>query len=135
EIVGCCEVIEERLDVSPISKLKATISERERNKAARRRPLIENLSVKKDYRRSGIGVALLKACEESVRSWVPFHDEVFAQVELENDCALEFFERCGYQILFDDPTCKRIVIDGTIFMKEATVTKVMMRKPLDRQDA
>mmetsp|Transcript_5138 Transcript_5138/g.9488 ORF Transcript_5138/g.9488 Transcript_5138/m.9488 type:complete len:302 (+) Transcript_5138:212-1117(+) len=130
EIVGCCEVIEERLDVSPTPTSKGAISERERNKTARRRPLIENLSVKKEYRRSGIGVALLKACEESVRSWVPFHDEVFTQVEVENDRALRFFERCGYQKLFEDSTCKRIVIDGTIFIKEAPVTKIMLRKKL-----
>jgi len=61
---------------------------------------------------------------------VPFHDEVFTQVEVENDRALRFFERCGYQKLFEDSTCKRIVIDGTIFIKEAPVTKIMLRKKL-----
>lgn len=88
--------------------------------------------MKQEYRREGIGIALLNACETAVESWTtPIHDEVFAQVEEGNLQALEFFIRCGYQRLFVDDTCTKTVLDGALFMKEATVTKVMMRKILN----
>jgi len=66
EIIGCCGVIEERLDISMQgTRFGAMKSERERRKTARPRPVIENLCVKKEYRKSGVGIALLRACEKA----------------------------------------------------------------------
>ncbi|KAL9178707.1 hypothetical protein ACHAXT_003838 [Thalassiosira profunda] len=125
EIVGCCEVIEERLD----TQHPGTASERERRKTARPRPVIENMCVKPEHRRTGTGMALVKACGETVRQWLG-HDEIFAQVEENNTPALRLFERCGYSVLFADPTCTKVTLDGALFSEE-TVTKVLMRKLLD----
>jgi ribosomal protein S18 acetylase RimI-like enzyme len=128
EIVGCCEVIEERLDISqqqrPFSR-----SERERRKTARRRPVIENLCVKRGYRRCGVGAALVRSCEGAVRRWG--QDEVFTQVDDDNTDAYNLFSKCGYRCLFSDPTCTRVVLDGVLFAKEVAVTKRMLRKILN----
>mmetsp|Transcript_26745 Transcript_26745/g.49189 ORF Transcript_26745/g.49189 Transcript_26745/m.49189 type:complete len:176 (+) Transcript_26745:367-894(+) len=124
-IVGCCEVIEEQLDITMSPKI--TVSERERRKTARLRPVIENLCVKQEYRRSGVGIALAHACEEAVRLW-PGHSEIFAQVEDENTRAYHLFRKCGYQFLFADPTCTEVVLENALFAKEVKVTKRMMRK-------
>lgn len=130
EIIGCCEVIEERLDIIQRPDSTITISERERRKTARLRPVIENLCVKKEYRQSGVGVALVHACEKDVQLW-PGNDEIFAQVDDANINAYQLFRKCGYQFLFADPTCIEVVLDGALFAKETMVTKRMMRKFLD----
>lgn len=127
EIIGCCEVIEERLDTT---QTNSSLSERERRKSARPRPVIENLCVAHGYRRSGIAIALVHACEKAVRPWLG-HDEVFAQVEDNNAQALRLFRKCGYQPLFADPTCTKVILDDTLLAKEINVTKLMMRKILD----
>ena len=82
------------------------------------------------YRRSGIALALVHACENAVRPW-PGNDEVFAQVEDDNAHALRLFRKCGYQPLFADPTCTKMILDDTLLAKEINVTKLMMRKILD----
>ena len=129
EIIGCCEVIEERLDVSPRPNFDFTVSERERRKNARPRPVIENLCVKREYRQSGVGIALVQACEKAVQLW-PGYDEIFAQVEDGNAKASHLFRKCGYQSLFADPTCTEVVLNSALFGKEVMVTKWMMRKML-----
>jgi hypothetical protein len=82
EIVGCCEVIEERLDLSLLqqqqqqqqqsfteilgSKSKQREQRRRKsNNNARHRPIIENLCVKRTYQRMEIGAALIM----HVRMW------------------------------------------------------------------
>ena len=71
----------------------------------------------------------MKACEETVRQWLG-HDEIFAQVEESKTAARRLFERCGYSVLFADPTCTKVTLVGAPFGEE-TVTKVLMRKILD----
>mmetsp|Transcript_28776 Transcript_28776/g.59902 ORF Transcript_28776/g.59902 Transcript_28776/m.59902 type:complete len:172 (+) Transcript_28776:132-647(+) len=137
EIIGCCEVIEEKLDIlmaartQPMSSSTTarSSSERERRKTARPRPIIENLCVKGEYRRSGVGMALLHACEEAVHQLWVGQDQIFAQVLEDNHRAYGLFvDRCGYQFLFEDPTCTEVVLDDTLFAKEVVVTKRMLRK-------
>lgn len=125
EIVGCCEVIEDRLDIFK-SQSDNVRSERERRKTARPRPVIENLCVKQEYRRSGIGANLLQACEDAVKLWPGY--EIFAQVEEGNSSAFELFTKRGYQYLFADPTCTEVRLDNATFGREVSVTKRMMRK-------
>ncbi|KAL7428689.1 hypothetical protein ACHAXH_002000 [Discostella pseudostelligera] len=129
-IIGCCEVIEERIDTS---QRPSTISERERRKTARHRPVIENLCVMEGYRKCGVGIALIQACENAVVQLSRGgggYEEVFTQVDIDNTKAINLFRKCGYQDHFADPTCTKVVLDS-LFANETTVTKLMMRKMLD----
>ena len=129
EIIGCCEVIEDRLDMSYYSDSSAnTISKHMQKKSSRLRPIIENLTVKPEYRRKGIGVELVNACERAIRNWIPKHDEIYAQVEEDNTSALNLFSNCGYTSLFVDPTCTKVSLENNLFAKQTTVSKVMFRK-------
>ena len=129
EIIGVCEVIEERLDTS-LQQMSSSITEKERRKSGRIRAVIENLCVKPDYRQSGVGRALVEACEKDVQQWLG-HDEIFSQVDIDNTNAYQLFRKCGYHLLFEDPTCKKIIMDdSSLLPKEVTVTKRMMRKIL-----
>ncbi len=119
EIIGCCEVIEERIVIS-----------KEQNKSPRIRPIIENLAVDEKYRRQGVGKALLEAVEENVQTWIPFHDDIFAQVEADNLNAKEFFIGNNFEIVFIDRDCKKDDIEGLGF-SQSTITKLMLRKVLD----
>lgn len=132
EIIGCCEVLEEKLDTKQPSSKEITTTERERRKSSRLRPVIENLCVKGEYRRSGVGIALVSACEEAVRSW-PGVDgaEIFTQVDEDNNRAYNLFRKMGYQCLFADPTCTKVILSDALFVKDITITKLMMRKILD----
>ena len=131
-MIGCCEVIKERLDIAPQrSNSKITINERERIKTARPRPVIENLCVKREYRQSGVGAALVTACERAVQQhWLGQYD-MFAQVDDDNIRAYSLFRKCGYQFLFADPTCAKMVLDDALSAKEITITKQIMRKTLE----
>ena len=117
EIIGCCEVIEERIVI-------------EQNKAPRVRPIIENLAVKEEYRRKGIAKALLEAVEQNVQTWIPFHDEIYAQVEEDNLKAKEFFTGKNFEVVYADNDCKKDDLEGLTF-RQTTITKFMLRKALD----
>ncbi len=126
EIIGCCEIIEERINSSQRSSTK---SERERRQTARHRPIIENLCVKEGYRECGVGMALIQACENAVVQLSRgYCDEVFTQVESGNVKAYNLFRKCGYQDHVTDPTCTIVALDKSPFARETTVTKLMMRK-------
>ena len=85
DIIGVCEVIEDRLSIQPPSATTNEVSEKERRKrTSRMRAVIENLCVRADYRKCGIGMSLVQACEEDVQSSWPGYDEVFSQVEVGN---------------------------------------------------
>ena len=128
EIIGCCEVIEERIDFRRLDSEIKTRNKQIGKKSNRLRPIIENLTVQPKYRRQGIGLDLVAACESAVQTWIPRHDEVYSQVEEENTSALKLFKQCGYTSLFVDPTCTKTSLDGTLFAKSTTVSKVMLRK-------
>lgn len=111
-IIGCCEVIEERIVIS-----------QQAGAVPRVRPIIENLAVKKEYRRQGVGEALLDACEQTIQTWIPFHDDICAQVEEGNDKALQFFSNKGYEVLFTDKSC-------TKDFSRTNISKIMLRKKI-----
>lgn len=128
EIIGCCEVIEEKIDLS-YSDSNTTNKKTVPKKIARlRRPIIENLSVRPEYRRKGIGQDLVHACENAVQLWIPKHYEIYAQVEETNTSAFNLFGHRGYTSLFVDPNATKTSLDGTLFVKSTTVPKVMFRK-------
>mmetsp|Transcript_25520 Transcript_25520/g.51183 ORF Transcript_25520/g.51183 Transcript_25520/m.51183 type:complete len:254 (-) Transcript_25520:33-794(-) len=118
EIIGCCEVIEERIAIS------------QEQKSPRVRPIIENLAVKEEYRRQGVGKALLEACEQNVQTWIPFHDDIFVQVEDGNLKANEFFMDNNFKVVYSDDDCKKDDLEGLAF-SQTTITKFMLRKVLD----
>ena len=135
KIVGCCEVTEEMLDMSLLdTDESATETSNTRKKNARMRPIIENLSVHPNYRRKGVGVQLVNACENAVQSWIPKHEEIYAQVEEGNAPAINLFRQCGYTSLFVDPTCRKVTLDGTLFAENTIVSKIMLRKFLFNED-
>ncbi len=111
-IIGCCEVIEERVVIS-----------QEAGAVPRVRPIIENMAVKEEYRRQGVGKALLEACEQAMQTWIPFHDDICAQVEEGNDKALQFFSNKGYEVLFTDKTC-------TKDFSRTNISKIMLSKKI-----
>jgi ribosomal protein S18 acetylase RimI-like enzyme len=112
EVIGCCEVIEERVVIS-----------QQAGAVPRVRPIIENLAVKKEYRRQGVGKALLDACEQAMQTWIPFHDDICAQVEEGNDKALQFFSNTGYEVLFTDKSC-------TKDFSRTNISKMMLSKKI-----
>ena len=130
DIIGCCEVIEEKFDVKYLENSNAKIK-RNRKKNGRLRPIIENLSVDTEYRRKGIGLDLVSACERAVQGWIPKHDAIYAHVEEDNISAFKLFTQCGYNALFTDPTSTKVTLDGTLFVRETPVSKVTFRKFLD----
>ena len=127
EIIGCCEVVEEQLDIITSPAANITLSERRRRKTARHRAIIENLCVSSGYRRSGVGTALVHACERVVRTW-PGHHEIFAQVRDDNLRARGLFLKHGYRFLFADPTCREVTLEDAFFAKEVVVMKAVFRK-------
>ena len=85
------------------------------------------------YRKCGVGIALIQACENAVVQLSRGgggYEEVFTQVDIDNTKAINLFRKCGYQDHFADPTCTKVVPDS-LFANETTVTKLMMRKMLD----
>jgi len=127
EIIGCCEVVEEQLDIITSPTANITLSERQRRKTARHRAIIENLCVRQSHRRSGVGTALVHACEQAVKVW-PGHHEIFSQVGDHNIQAYSLFLKRGYQFLFADPTCSEVTLDDAFFAKEVVVKKSVLRK-------
>jgi len=119
EIIGCCEVIEERIVIS-----------QEQNQSPRIRPIIENLAVEEKYRRRGVGKALLEAVQENAQTWIPFHGDIFAQVEADNLNAREFFIGNNFEVVFTDRDCKKDDIEGLAF-SQTTITKLMLGKVID----
>lgn len=107
---------------------------RRKNNNSRHRPIIENLCVKRDYQRMGIGAALIHACENVVQHhWSSDHNAIYTQVNKCNTNAQHLFCKFGYQYLYLDPTCTNIVLDD-LFTKEVTLTKCMMRKTILRNE-
>jgi len=100
------------------------------------RPIITNLAVRADARRSGMGKALVCAVEDDIRTcWDNAFDEVVLQVEEDNVGGLRFYEKLGFEALFADPSCRRYDTSG-VFLQQVRTTKICMRKaiPLDSEN-
>jgi len=94
------------------------------------RPIITNLAVRADARRSGLGKALVSAVEDDIRTcWDNAFDEVVLQVEEDNIGGQRFYEKLGFEALFADPSCRRYDTSG-IFLQQVRTTKICMRKAI-----
>jgi GNAT superfamily N-acetyltransferase len=93
------------------------------------RPVLTNLSVKTEARSSGIGSKLLKACERAVVQWK--FSEIVLEVEFDNEKALEWYKKRGYEEVFTDPSCRRFSTKGFFLTKERCA-KICMRKEIGK---
>jgi ribosomal protein S18 acetylase RimI-like enzyme len=98
------------------------------DKYHRKRPVLTNLSVAYGARQSGVGSMLLQRCEqEVVRRWnMP---EMVLEVEDDNENALAFYEKRGYKILFEDPTCRKYDVEG-LWLRQVRRKRKIFRKDL-----
>jgi ribosomal protein S18 acetylase RimI-like enzyme len=93
-----------------------------------KRPILTNLSVAYDARKSGLGSRLMETCEQEVaRDWDM--KEIILEVEDENMNALQFYLNRGYTILFADPTNRRYDTTG-LTLQQVRCSRQVMRKPL-----
>lgn len=94
------------------------------------RPVLTNLSVQQEARRSGVGSALVDACENVVMtSWSTIYNEMVLEVEGENELAQRFYEKRGYVAVYADPTSRRFDTSG-IILRDVRTTKIAYRKEL-----
>lgn len=88
KIVGVCEI---GIKADQDDSLGETLT-------WRRRPTIGSLCVHSEYRKQGIGTALISRCERLVRqTWQ--EESIFAEVQVQNNRAFLCFHSCGYQNL------------------------------------
>mmetsp|Transcript_8938 Transcript_8938/g.16275 ORF Transcript_8938/g.16275 Transcript_8938/m.16275 type:complete len:386 (-) Transcript_8938:47-1204(-) len=130
DVIGFCEVSERPFGLGKnFDEQSDDGGYRERKRPMR--PLLTNLSVRPDVRKSGLGSQLVRVCEDAVLQWDPAYDEIVLQVEDDNPLALQFYEKRGYASLFADPSCRRFDTSG-IFLQQVRTTKICMRKSLRR---
>ena len=130
EIIGYCEVSEKNFGLG--DNFDETRRRRRRQDDTKMtRPYLSNLSVAGTARNSGVGSRLLDAGERAVRNWKNAnHTEIVLQVEEDNQNAIRFYKRRGWEFVFADPTCRRYDTSG-FFLRECRVTKYAMIKRLD----
>lgn len=133
EILGFCEVSERSFGLAKDHEGVSNESVYKGN-VGQLRPIISNLAVRRDARNSGMGSKLVEACEEAVLAWDPCYNDIVLQVEEDNPSALSFYEKRGYQNLFQDPACRRYDTSGFL-LKQVRTTKICMRKVLALQRA
>ncbi|CAN0107793.1 unnamed protein product [Scytosiphon promiscuus] len=91
------------------------------------RPVVSNLAVDPRERRSGVGSALMEACEDLVKTW--HFEEIILQVEEDNETALAFYGGKGFHTLFVDRAARRYDTSGFLLQNVRT-SKLTMRKAL-----
>jgi ribosomal protein S18 acetylase RimI-like enzyme len=94
-----------------------------------KRPILTNLSVSYDARKSGLGSKLVDICEQEVlRRWNM--KEIILEVEDDNENALRFYQKRGYKILFADPASRQYDTSG-LWLKQVRCNRQVMYKKLD----
>ena len=129
EVLGFVEVTEKRFRLGEQYESTGSFSEGDDEQSRDVRPFLSNLSVREDARKSGVGSALVDACEAAILQWPRKYREIVLQVEDKNTLARKFYEKRGYTALFADPACRRFDTNGLILRRVPT-TKVTMRKKL-----
>lgn len=92
------------------------------------RPVLTNLSVRYDARKSGVGSRLLDQCERQVLSRWNLQ-EIILEVEDDNRDALEFYAKRGYKVLFEDPASRKYDTNGLI-LRQLRCRRKILRKSL-----
>lgn len=92
------------------------------------RPILTNLSVRKDFRKAGVGSRLLDVCEKHIiEQWRM--NEIVLEVEEDNHRAMEFYQKRGYQLAFVDPTSRRYDTRG-LWLRQVRCKRNILRKCL-----
>jgi len=139
EILGFVEVTEKQYGlVAPQSAPENEIFEDkssspievESSSPSQMRPVLTNLSVRKEVRNSGIGGKLMEACEDAVLYWDTPQKEIILEVEDDNPSAIEFYKKRGYEVCFRNPASRRFTVDG-FFLNKERCTKIVMQKHLN----
>ena len=125
EILGFCEVAERGYGLGDNDEPRGKTAIKKSQKPRTVRPILTNLSVKTEARKSGVGGKLMEACEKAVADWGG--DEMILEVESDNERALEFYKKRGYGEVFTDPACRRFNTNGFFLTKERCA-KICMRK-------
>ena len=95
------------------------------------RPVLTNLSVDMNARKSGVGSKLVDACEKTVsRDWGK--SEIVLEVEEDNVSASTWYQKRGYRVLFSDAISKRYDVSGLV-VKKVRCTRQVLRKPLNNR--
>jgi ribosomal protein S18 acetylase RimI-like enzyme len=132
EILGFCEVTQRAYGLGDDDKPRRMQSARQFS-ASSVRPILTNLSVKDEARKSGIGSQLVEACEATVAQWETSNGnvptEIILEVESDNEKALAFYKKRGYEEVFTDPACRRYTTSG-FFLSKERCSKICMRKEL-----
>lgn len=102
------------------------------NSGTELRPVLTNLAVHPSFRKAGVGSSLLQACEDIVAQEWHAHNEIVLEVEDDNPKALAFYQKRGYQVVFEDPASRRYDTNG-FFLQKKQCTKICMRKILDQK--
>ena len=109
------------------------------------RSVLTNLSVSRSARQSGVGSALVDACERvasleycgqrgdalvgsKIATVVP---EIVLEVEEDNANAIEFYRKRGYVDVFTDPTSRRYDTSG-LWLQQVRCKRLVMKKDLRR---
>jgi len=107
----------------------------EQSSSLQMRPVLTNLSVRKEVRNSGIGGKLMESCEDAVlRDWDTPQKEIILEVEDDNPSAIEFYKKRGYEISFCNPASRRYSVNG-FFLKKERCTKIVMQKILNANNS
>ena len=92
------------------------------------RPYVASLAVATSVRTQGVGLALMRAVEESARE--SYGTTITLEVEDTNDAALRLYSRLGYRVLRRDANARKLVGD-VFFGRSEPVTKLWLEKDLE----
>lgn len=128
EIVGFVEVTQRRYGLGDNND-NSNHDNEESNTRIPHRPVLTNLSVRKEARGAGVGTELVAACERVVVSqWnLP---EIVLEVEEDNYAALNFYQNRGYDLVSTDPASRRYVTTG-LWLQQVRCKRLVMRKDLN----
>jgi len=94
------------------------------------RPILTNLSVQYEARKSGVASRLMELCETHVyQTWRM--SEIVLEVEDDNERALRFYDKRGYRVVQEDPTSRRYDTNGLV-LRQLRCNRKIMRKTLYR---
>ena len=134
EVLGFVEVTQRPYSVAGTESMGGGLNQDATRRKMRRRgfytdrPVLTNLSVTYEARKSGVGGRLLEQCERQVLSRWNLQ-EIILEVEDDNTNALTFYAKRGYKVLFEDPASRRYDTNGLV-LRQLRCRRKILRKTL-----